>query len=69
MSPSEVRRIERLLRAILPIVYTVFCATFSAAIMASGDGKEDGASVPGHTVKKMVEKVCPINEERCRVVA
>ena len=69
MSPSGVRRIERLFRAILPIVYAVFCATFSAAIMAYGDGKEDGAAVPGHTVTKMVEKVCPINEERCRVVA
>ena len=60
---------ERLFRAILPIVYAVFCATFSAVIVASGDGKENGASVPGLTVKKMVEKVCPINEGSCRVVA
>ena len=58
LSPSGVK-FEQLFRAIQPIVFTVFCAAFAAAIMASGEAEEAG-SVPGHTASPMRVKVLSI---------
>ena len=60
LSPSGAK-FEQMFRAILPIVFTVFCAAFAAAIMASGEGEAEGAgSVPGHTASPMRVKVLSI---------
>ena len=59
LSPSGAK-FEQLFRAILPIVFTVFCAAFAAAIMASSGESKAAGSVPGHTASPMRVKVLSI---------
>ena len=62
MTSSAAAKFEHWFRVILPTAFAVFCAAFTAAVMASsGDGGAVGASsMPGHTVARMKERVVSI---------